>query len=414
MKKILNKKMMGFDIIKDGSLTSVPGFYASAAHCGLKNSGKSDLCIIYTPEDSVCSGIFTTNKFQAAPVVVTKEQLKKTRNIKAIIINSGVANACTGKEGYANAVKTINIAEHKLGVDKKNIIISSTGVIGKQLPMDKMEKGISKCANKLSIEGGHDAAKAILTTDLVTKEIAVKIKTETNEDFVIGGMAKGSGMIEPNMATLLVFITTNAKISKELLDSLLLEEADKSFNRITVDGCQSTNDMAIVMANLKSNVILNNKTSKYYKEFKNAFSYVMRDLARKIVMDGEGATKLIEIKIIRVKKEADAKMFAFKIANSNLFKAAMFGQDLNWGRINSALGSAGCDFKPDKVNIYIEDILIVKNGVGVDFDRKYVGKLMKEKEIKFTVDFNSGKEEFDVLTTDLSIDYIKINALYRT
>src|SRR4030043_2074726 len=179
MEKNLNKEMMGFDIIKEGSITSVPGFYASASHCGLKNSGKPDICMIYTPEDSICSGIFTTNKFQAAPVAVTKEQLKKTKNIKAIIINSGVANACTGKEGYKNAVKTIDIAGHKLGIDKKNIIISSTGVIGKQLPMDKIEKGIIECADTLSIDGGHVAAKAILTLYLATKEIEEKIKIKT-------------------------------------------------------------------------------------------------------------------------------------------------------------------------------------------------------------------------------------------
>ena len=410
----LNKKGIDFNIIENGSITSVPGFYASACHCGLKSSGKPDICMIYSPDGSVCSGIFTTNKFQAAPVIVTKKQLKKTRDVKAIIINSAIANACSGKKGYENALKTIDIAAHQLDIDKKNILVSSTGVIGKQLPMDKIEKGISKCADILSEDGGHNAAKAILTTDLVTKEIAVKIKTGSGEDIIIGGMAKGSGMIEPNMATLLVFITTNIKISKNLLDSLLFEEGAKSFNRITVDGCQSTNDMVIVIANSKSNVALDSKTSKYYKEFKNAFSYVMQDLARKIVLDGEGATKLIEIKIVNAKKKSDAKMLAFKVANSNLFKAAMFGQDLNWGRINSSLGSAECDFDPDKVNIYIEDILFVKNGIGVDFDRKLTDRIMKEKEIKFTVDLNSGRQEFNVLTTDLSIDYVKINALYRT
>ncbi len=409
-----NKKNIDFDIIENGSITSVPGFYASACHCGLKSSGKPDICMIYSPGGSVCSGIFTTNKFQAAPVIVTKQQLKKTKNIKAIIINSAIANACNGKKGYENALKTIDIAGHKLSIDKKYILVSSTGVIGKQLPMDKIEKGISKCAGILSEDGGHDAAKAILTTDLVTKEIAAIIKTGSGEDIIIGGMAKGSGMIEPNMATLLVFITTNIKISGKLLDSLLLEEGAKSFNRITVDGCQSTNDMAIVMANSKSNVVLDSKTSKYYKEFKSAFSYVMQDLARKIILDGEGATKLIEIKIVNAKKKSDAKMLAFKVANSNLFKAAMFGQDLNWGRINSSLGSTECDFDPDKVSIYVEDILVVKNGMGVDFDRKHIDKTMKEKEIKFTVDLNSGKQEFNVLTTDLSIDYVKINALYRT
>ncbi|MFA5014367.1 MAG: bifunctional glutamate N-acetyltransferase/amino-acid acetyltransferase ArgJ [Actinomycetota bacterium] len=410
----LNKKNIDFDIIENGSITSVPGFYASACHCGLKSSGKPDICIIHSPGGSTCSGIFTTNKFRAAPVIITKKQLEKTKNIKAIIINSGIANACNGKKGYENTLKTIDIAANQLDIDKKNILISSTGVIGKQLPMEKIEKGISKCAGILSVDGGHNAAKAILTTDLVTKEIAVKIKTVSGEDIIIGGMAKGSGMIEPNMATLLVFITTNVKISGKLLDSLLLEEAAKSFNHITVDGCQSTNDMAIVMANSKSNAVLDNKTSKYYKEFKKAFSYVMKDLSRKIILDGEGATKLIEIKIVNVKKKADAKILAFKVANSNLFKTAMFGQDLNWGRINSALGSAECDFDPDKVNIYIEDVLVVKNGVGVDFDRKHTDKIMKEKEIKFTVDLNSGKEEFNVLTADLSIDYVKINALYRT
>ncbi|MDD5621657.1 MAG: bifunctional glutamate N-acetyltransferase/amino-acid acetyltransferase ArgJ [Actinomycetota bacterium] len=410
----LNKKNIDFDIIENGSITSVPGFYASACHCGLKSSGKPDICIIYSPGGSVCSGIFTTNKFQAASVIITKKQLEKTKNIKAIIVNSGIANACNGKKGHENALETIDIAAHQLDIDKKNILISSTGVIGQQLPMEKIKKGISICSDILSADGGHDAAKAILTTDLVTKETAVKIKTVSGEDIMICGMAKGSGMIEPNMATLLVFITTNVKISGKLLDSLLLEEAEESFNHITVDGCQSTNDMIIVMANSKSNVILDNKAGKYYKEFKNAFSYVMRDLARKIILDGEGATKLIEIKIINVKKKSDAKILAFKVANSNLFKTAMFGQDLNWGRINSALGSAECNFDPDKVNIYIEDVLVVKNGMGVDFNRKYTDKIMKRKEIKFTVDLNSGKEEFNVLTSDLSIDYVKINALYHT
>ena len=222
-----NKKNIDFDIIENGSITSVPGFYASACHCGLKSSGKPDICMIYSPGGSVCSGIFTTNKFQAAPVIVTKQQLKKTKNIKAIIINSAIANACNGKKGYENALKTIDIAGHKLSIDKKYILVSSTGVIGKQLPMDKIEKGISKCAGILSEDGGHDAAKAILTTDLVTKEIAAIIKTGSGEDIIIGGMAKGSGMIEPNMATLLVFITTNIKFQASCLTASFLKKALK-------------------------------------------------------------------------------------------------------------------------------------------------------------------------------------------
>jgi glutamate N-acetyltransferase/amino-acid N-acetyltransferase len=409
-----SKNNANFNIIDSGTITSVPGFYASAYHCGLKGSGKPDICIIYTPDGSTCSGVFATNKFLAAPVIVTKEQLKKTGNIKAVIINSGIANACTGELGYRNAIKTIEVASQCLSIDKDNILVSSTGVIGKQLPIVKIEEGIKQCSAKLSITGGHSAAKAILTTDLVTKEIAVSIKAEGGKDIIIGGIAKGSGMIEPHMATLLSFVATNVKISKKLLDGILSEEVESSFNSITIDGCQSTNDMLIVMANSKSGVYLENKESKYYKEFKNAFSYVLKDLARKIILDGEGATKLIEIKVVNSKNKADAKKLAMGIANSNLFKAAMFGQDLNWGRINSALGSVDCDFDPGKVDIYMSDVLIVKNGMEAKFDSTYAKKLMKEKEIKFKVDLNYGNEEFSVLTTDLSFDYIKINALYRT
>lgn len=414
MNTAYSKQNIEFNIINNGTITSVPGFYAAACHCGIKGSGKPDMCIIYTPEGSTCSGVFTTNKFLAAPVIVTKEQLKKTRNIKAIVINSGIANACTGELGYKNARKTIEIASQYLGVEKKNIIVSSTGVIGRQLLMDKIEEGIRQCACKLSGTDGHGAAEAILTTDLVAKEIAVSIKVEGGSDIIIGGIAKGSGMIEPNMATMLSFITTNVKIPKNLLDEILSDEVGRSFNSITVDGCQSTNDMVIVIANSKSNVEIKNKKDKYYKKFKNALSLVMKDLAKKIVLDGEGATKLIELKVINAKNKVDAKKLAFKVANSNLFKTAMFGQDLNWGRINVAMGSVDCDFDPEKVDIYIGDVLIVKNGMGVEFDRIYTEKLMKEKEVKFTVDLSYGKEEFSVLTTDMSFDYIKINALYHT
>ena len=409
-----SKQNIEFNIINNGTITSVPGFYAAACHCGIKGSGKPDMCIIYTPEGSTCSGVFTTNKFLAAPVIVTKEQLKKTRNIKAIVINSGIANACTGEMGYRNARKTIEIASQYLGVEKKNIIVSSTGVIGRQLPMDKIEEGIRQCACKLSGTDGHGAAEAILTTDLVAKEIAVSIEVEGGSDIIIGGIAKGSGMIEPNMATMLSFITTNVKIPENLLDEILSDEVGRSFNSITVDGCQSTNDMVIVIANSKSNVEIKNKKDKYYKKFKNALSLVIKDLAKKIVLDGEGATKLIELKVINAKNKVDAKKLALAVANSNLFKTAMFGQDLNWGRINVAMGSVDCDFDPEKVDIYIGDVLIVKNGMGVEFDRIYTEKLMKEKEVKFTVDLSYGKEEFSVLTTDLSFDYIKINALYHT
>lgn len=408
------KKNNIFSVIKNGSITSVPGFYAAACHCGIKGSGKPDLCIIYTPHDTVCSGIFTVNKFMAAPVILTKEQLKKTRNIKAVVVNSGIANALTGKKGYENALKTVEIAGYCLELKKDNIVVASTGVTGKQLPMENIKKGIKKCAVSLSIEGGHSAAEAILTTDLKTKEIAVKIKTKGSRDIIIAGIAKGSGMIEPNMATLLSFITTNIGISPELLDSIILEEAESSFNSITIDGCQSTNDTLLVISNSESGIKINSKKDKYYNEFAEALSFVMKDLSKKLVLDGEGATKLIEINVINAKNKSDAKKLAYIVANSNLVKTAVFGKDLNLGRINAALGSADCDFNPDKVNIYITDVLIVKNGIIKDFDSKYTEKLMKQKEIKFTVDMNDGKDGFRVLTADLSFDYVRINALYRT
>jgi glutamate N-acetyltransferase/amino-acid N-acetyltransferase len=403
-----------FNIIKNGSVTSVPGFYAAACHCGIKGSGKPDICIIYTPNETTCSGIFTVNKFMAAPVILTKEQLKKTRNIKAVVINSGIANALTGKKGYENALDTVKFAGDCLGLKKDHIVVASTGVTGKQLPMENIKKGIKECAEGLSKKGGHGAAVAILTTDLKTKEIALKIKTDGSRDIIIAGVAKGSGMIEPNMATLLSFITTNIDISPVILDSMILKEAESSFNSITIDGCQSTNDTLLIIANGKSGIKINSKKDKYYDVFLKALSFVMKDLSRKLVMDGEGATKLIEIKVINAKNKSDAKKLAYVVANSNLVKTAVFGKDLNMGRINAALGSAGCDFNPDKVDIYLSDILIVKNGIIEEFNSEHTEKLMKQKEIKFTVDMNEGKYGFKVLTADLSFDYVRINALYRT
>jgi glutamate N-acetyltransferase/amino-acid N-acetyltransferase len=403
-----------FNIVKNGSITSVPGFYAAACHCGIKGSGKPDICIIYTPQDTICSGIFTVNKFMAAPVILTKEQLKKTRNIKAVVVNSGIANALTGRTGYENALDTVKFAGDCLGLKNDHVVVASTGVTGKQLPMENIKKGIRKCAAGLSIKGGHSAAEAILTTDLKTKEIALKIKTDGSRDIMIAGMAKGSGMIEPNMATLLSFITTNIDISPVILDSMIIKEAESSFNSITIDGCQSTNDTLIVIANGKSGIKVNSKKDKYYKIFLEALSFVMKDLSRKLVLDGEGATKLIEIEIINAKNKSDAKKLAYVVANSNLVKTAVFGKDLNLGRINAALGSADCDFSPDKVDVYISDVLIVKKGIIEEFDSKYTEKLMKQKEIKFTIDINKGKDKFKVLTADLSFDYVRINALYRT
>ncbi|MDZ7838013.1 MAG: bifunctional ornithine acetyltransferase/N-acetylglutamate synthase [Actinomycetota bacterium] len=246
---------MDFEIIKAGTITDVPEFFAGSAHCGLKRKSKrDDICIIYTPRDTVTSAVFTTNSFAAAPVLIGKQKLAGSRNIKGIVVNAGIANACTGQKGYNNCIQTINTAADYLQISQEEVLATSTGIIGKQLPMKIIKNGIKVCSQRLSREGGHIAAGAILTTDKMKKEIAVKLNIENGKDIVVGGIAKGSGMIEPNMATMLAFLTTNAELDARLLDKLLLEGVQDSFNAITVDGCQSTNDMVTVQANGESGV----------------------------------------------------------------------------------------------------------------------------------------------------------------
>ncbi len=404
-----------FELISGGSITSVPGFMAGSAHCGLKNSKKkADICIIYAPEGSVCSGVFTTNSFQAAPVTIDRESLQKNNKIKAVIINSGIANACTGKKGMENALKTMELGEDALDIKREEILVSSTGIIGKQLPMDKIENGIRDCAANLSADGGSEAARAILTTDLAEKKIAISIALEDGKKITIGGMAKGSGMIEPDMATMLAFIGTDACIEKKLLDKILRKENKASFNSISIDGCQSTNDMVLLMANGASGVKVRDEDDKNFKILLEGISFVMKELAKKIVMDGEGATKFIEIDVCGAVDNDQAKKAALKIANSNLFKAAMFGQDLNWGRINAAIGSSGCEFDPDDVDIYLGDLKIVEDGAGIEVDKAISEKSLKERDLNFRIDLKNGSGCWTVWTSDLSFDYVKINALYHT
>ncbi len=403
-----------YKTLENGTITSVPGFFAGSTSCGLKNSGKHDICIIYTPETSVCSGVFTTNKFQAAPVILDRQKIQKNCGIRAIVVNSGIANACTGKTGMENTVKTAKIASDIMGIKEHEVLVSSTGVIGKQLPMEKIENGIKKSYAALDPEGGSSAAEAILTTDLIKKEIAVKIDLGEGKEIIVGGIAKGSGMIEPNMATMLAFIGTDAKISKSLLDKALIDANQVSFNSISVDGCQSTNDMVIVMANGDSGIVIDEEKSDDHQKFVAGLIFVMKYLAKKIVMDGEGATKFIEIKISGASDELQAKKSALKIANSNLFKTAIFGQDLNWGRINAALGASGCEMDPDMVDISFGGEMIVKNGIGLAIKKDKGKKLLSKKEIKIAIDLKYGKGEWTVWTSDLSFDYIKINALYHS
>ena len=404
---------MGFEIIKKGTITDVPDFLAGTCHCGLKKRSKrDDICILYTPRDTVTSAVFTTNSFAAAPVIVCRQQLSRSRNIKAVVINAGIANACTGKQGYDNTLKTLQIASKNLDIPKGEILVTSTGIIGRQLPMDIIEKGIEDCSKSLSTQGGHLAAEAILTTDKIKKEAAVRIDAGKDE-IIIGGIAKGSGMVEPDMATMLAFVATNASIDKHLLDRLIKQGTEDTFNAITIDGCQSTNDMVVLLANGQSGVSIV-EGSPYYKAFKEALSYIMGFLAKKIVQDGEGATKMVEIQVDGARDTHDAKTVARKVANSNLFKAAVYGQDLNWGRINAAMGSSGIDFDPGRVDIYLNGTRIVKGGMADEYDQDKADSYMKEKNLYFKILLNMGKASARIWTSDLSHDYVSINSEYST
>ncbi|MCL5069496.1 MAG: bifunctional glutamate N-acetyltransferase/amino-acid acetyltransferase ArgJ [Actinobacteria bacterium] len=407
----LDNKVNGeFELIHEGTITDVRNFFASSCHCGIRKF-REDFCILFTPEQSTCSGTFTKNKFAAAPVVLDKEQLKKSRDIKAIIINSGISNACTGSQGIENSMLTVELASKYLNLNKENILVASTGRIGKQLPMEKIEKGIIICSRNLNKHNGHNAAKAILTIDRNPKEIAVKFKQDGAE-VVIGGIGKGSVMIEPNMATTMSFIATDIKIPSELLDEALFECVDSTFNCISTDGCQSTNDMIIIIANGASGIEITGKDAKF-ENFKSVLYHVLKSLALKVVEDAEGATKIIEINVIRTKDKDEARKIGKLIANSILFKSAMFGEDLNWGRIAAAIGSVQNQIDQNNVDIYFEDFAVMEKGQAVQFDIENANKLMKNKHLKFTVDLNSGNSDAKIYTADISYDYIRINAEYK-
>jgi len=402
------------EIIEDGTITSVPGFFAQAIHSGVRRSRKDDLSIIYTPFDTVTSAVFTTNKFCAAPVIVSKEQLSKTRNIKAIIINTGIANACTGEQGIDNAKQIITAASKYLKLNYENIAVASTGLIGKQLPVEKIIHAVKEMSGNLDPEGGHRAAKSILTIDKNSKEMAVRIKTEGKTDIIIGAIGKGSIMIAPNMATTLCFTATNIKINPQILDSLLKEEVEYSFNSMSVDGCQSTNDMVFIQNNGESGITIDSPDDKYFQVFKEGLIFVLEEMAKKIILDGEGASKFIEIEIMNARSRDEAKIIGLKIANSVLFKASIFGESINWGRIASAIGSLNIKFDTSKVDLYMNGFLIFHDGMEVTDNMEPALLTMQNKSIKVKVDMNCGKVSSKIWTTDLTHDFVKASSHYRS
>ncbi|MCL5072845.1 MAG: bifunctional glutamate N-acetyltransferase/amino-acid acetyltransferase ArgJ [Actinobacteria bacterium] len=403
-----------FEIIEDGTITSVPQFFAQAIHSGVRRSRKDDLSIIYTPLDTVSSAVFTTNKFCAAPVIVCKEQLAKTRNIKAIIINTGIANACTGEQGIKNAKDVISAASKYLKLNYENITVASTGLIGKQIPVEKITHGIKEMADSLDPEGGHRAARSILTIDKNPKETAIRIKTAEGKDIIIGAIGKGSIMVAPNMATTLCFIATNAAVKPEVLDELLKTNVEYSFNSITIDGCQSTNDMVFIQNNGESGIEINSRESRSYPLFRKGLIYVLEEMAKKVVLDGEGASKFIEIEILGTRSRDEAKKIGLKIANSILFKASIFGETVNWGRIASAIGSVDIEFDINNIDLHMNDFLIFHNGMEVSENMEPALLTMQNKNIKVKVNMNCGEVSSKIWTTDLTHDFVKASSHYRS
>ncbi len=405
--------------IIEGSITTPKGFKAAGNFVGLKKE-KKDLALILSERLSTASGCFTQNVVKAAPVLWDIERVKTNNDkIKGIVINSGNANACTGTQGIKDTETTAEVFAGLANCEKENVLVCSTGVIGVNLPMDTLTKGVKNTFPLLSdtFESGDSAAEAIITTDTFKKTVCVQIEL-SGKKVTIGGMAKGSGMINPNMATMLCFITTDANISKIMLDKALYKCVEDSFNMICVDGDTSTNDTVVVLANgMAENEKITEKNADY-ETFKNALFYVNKTLAVSCARDGEGATKLMEVTASGVKTKADARKMANSVVSSNLFKAALFGADANWGRVLCAMGYSGAKFNPNFVTIVFRskagEILLMDNGTPIVFDEEKAASILKETEIYIDIKLKEGNESATAWGCDLTYDYIKINGDYRS
>ena len=408
---ILAEVTSNYTYLDNGSITSVKGFKATGIHCGLKKKNK-DLALIYSSVPSVSAGVYTTNKAAASPVFISKAITDAPHKVKAIIVNSGNANACTGVEGHNDALEVQTECAEVLNINANEVLISSTGVIGEKLNVSAITNSLESLKDNLDENGGLDAANAIMTTDTVPKSFAVTVKLSKGET-TIGGIAKGSGMIMPNMATMLGFITTDVKISKELLQSALTEVVNDSFNKISVDGETSTNDMVLMLANEMSNIeILPNTVD--YQIFLSALKDLSIKMAKSIVFDGEGATKFITINIKNASSDADANLIAKSLANSPLVKTAINGGDPNWGRIISAASSCGAEINPEITSLYFNDLAVLQPGYKTDYLEQDAANILSKKNIVITLDLNLGIANTTWWTCDYSEKYIKINAHYRT
>jgi glutamate N-acetyltransferase / amino-acid N-acetyltransferase len=399
-------------MINENASVSVPGFLANGIHVGIKTNRSRDLSLIYSVKPAKAAGLFTTNCFKAAPVILSMERMQK-RMAQAIITNSGNANAATGQKGYEDAIIMAQETARNLEIDEELVLVGSTGIIGHSLPLEKIRSGMRRLVKGLSSQGIVYAEEAIMTTDKFPK-VAFRKEHINGKDISICGIAKGAGMIQPNMATMLTYVMTDADFDTDSLQTIFKHAADRTFNAISVDGCMSTNDTALILAN----GIAGNKPikayTKSYKQFYIALADVMTTLATSIVRDGEGATKIIEIVIDNASTVSEAKKIAYAVANANLVKAAFFGGDPNWGRIISAAGSIGIPLPIHDVQLYFEDVLVFVGGKGLPGQEGPLKKIMARDHIRIILKIGKGNKSWRIYASDLTFDYVKINSHYHT
>jgi glutamate N-acetyltransferase/amino-acid N-acetyltransferase len=387
------------------------GFKVAGIAAGLKKKGKKDLGLMVSQVPATVAGVFTKNQVKAAPVILDRRRIK-TGVCQAIIVNSGNANCCTGEKGIRDAETMASSAASELGISEDLVLVASTGVIGEPLPIEKIDAAIPTLVNSLQSKGISDLARSIMTTDTVPKMVSAHGVVD-GKTFTVTGVAKGAGMIRPDMATMLCFVCTDAKVSSEILKDILVEAVNSSFNRITIDGDTSTNDTVLIMANGLSGAVIQNPTQKDI--FQKILDEIFLDLAKQLVRDGEGVTKLVEIIVRNAGSDSDARKIADTVANSPLVKTAFFAEDANWGRIAGAVGRAGVQIDPDKIDIHFDDVQMVKSGMGQGKTvEAEATKVLKRPEFTVTIDLNSGRGSGSILTCDFSLDYVRINADYRS
>lgn len=401
--------------LQDAHITLVPGYRAAGVHCGLKKNGAADLALVVSDRPCHAAAVFTRNRVTAAPVLYDRQLLRNHNTAaQAVVINAGCANACTGAQGLEDARATARRAAEVLGLRPEAVWVMSTGVIGQYLPLDKIASGIASAAQALSDGGGRDAARAIMTTDTRPKEAAVTVDLQ-GVTCTIAGMCKGAGMIHPDMATMLALVVTDAALTPDMLQAALNHAADRSFNMMTVDGDTSTNDTLLLLANGSAgNAEIAHAEDPAYGSFLEGLTHVCTVLAQMIADDGEGATKFVEITVRGARSFAEAKTVAKTIAHSPLVKTALYGQDANWGRVLCAAGYSGVEFDPDRLDLWFDDLQLVKGGQPYDVNEERAAEILARHEIKITLDLNQGDMEATVWTCDFSHEYVSINAHYRT